>query len=316
MARKPRIEFEGAFYHVITRGNQQQTTFKERDDFQKYMEILSSYKRRFNFLLYAYILMNNHVHLLIETVQTPLSKILQGINQSYTMYFNRKYKTSGHLFQGRYKAILCDRDEYLLALIKYIHHNPVRAKKVERPDEYEWSSYRHYAQRQQQTGIVDTDPVLRMFSEDKTTARKLFRNYISEKAGITGDEIYRAVDQRILGDEEFIEKVKEKSAGNIKSGKRPRQYSLNAIMGVIGMAYRISLKEIRSSSKDRALTKAKTVLSLVAREYGYKNKEIADFIQKDPVVITRHLKEKANLQEDMEKIMRLLKAKLNVNKEV
>ena len=118
MARKPRIEFKGAFYDVIVRGNQQQTTFKERDDFQKYMGILSSYKQRYDFLLYAYILMNNHVHLLIETVQTPLSKILQGINQSYTMYFNRKCKTSGHLLQGRYKAILCDRDEYLLALIK------------------------------------------------------------------------------------------------------------------------------------------------------------------------------------------------------
>ncbi|MBI5327113.1 MAG: transposase [Deltaproteobacteria bacterium] len=314
MARKPRIEFNGAFYHVITRGNQQQKTFKERNDFQKYMEILSSYKQKYNFLVYAYILMSNHVHLLIETAQTPLSKILQGINQSYTMYFNRKYKTSGHLFQGRYKAILCDRDEYLLVLIKYIHHNPVRAKIVERPDEYEWSSYRHYVQRQEQAGIVDTDHVLRMFSEDKTTARKLFRAYISERAGMGGDEIYRTVDQRILGDEEFIEKVKEKSNGNINSGKRPWQYSLNTIMGVIEIAYGVSLKEIRSSGKDRALTKAKTVLSLVAGEYGYKNKEIADFIQKDPVVITRHLKERANLQKDMEKVMGLLNGKLIVNK--
>lgn len=128
MARKPRIEYEGAFYHVITRGNQRQRVFKGDDDFQKYISLLAFYKERYKYSLYAYALMSNHVHLLIETRQIPLSKILQGINQSYTMYFNRRYKTVGHLFQGRYKAILCDKDAYLLSLIKYIHLNPVKAK--------------------------------------------------------------------------------------------------------------------------------------------------------------------------------------------
>jgi len=307
--RKPRIEFEGAFYHVITRGNQRQKTFRDQEDFRKYLEILSNYKQRYNFLLYAYILMNNHVHLLLETAQTPLSKILQGINQSYTMYFNKKYKTSGHLFQGRYKAILCDRDEYLLALIKYIHHNPLRAKIAELPDEYEWSSYRQYAQRQGHPGIVDTDNVLRMFSEDKSTARKLFRAYVSEGGGIARELMYRTVDQRILGGEEFIEKVKGKGAVDIRSGKGPREYSLHAISGAVGKTYGFSLKEIRSSGKDRVLKKAKTVLSLVAVHYGYKNKEVAAFIQKDPVVVTRHLKERTELQEDIDRVIRLLKEK-------
>ncbi len=121
MARKPRIEYEGAFYHVITRGNQRQKIFREDEDYNKYLEILSRYKSQYKYRLYAYVLMNNHVHLLIEIRDNPLSKIQQGINQSYTIYFNKKYNTVGHLFQGRYKAILCDKEAYLLSLIKYIH---------------------------------------------------------------------------------------------------------------------------------------------------------------------------------------------------
>jgi len=130
MARKPRIEFEGGFYHVITRGNQRQKVFLDERDFLKYLEFLSDYKDRYGFWIYAYVLMSTHVHLLIETGQVPLSKILQGINQRFTMYFNWRHGTVGHLFQGRYKAILCDKDAYLLGLIKYLHCNPVRAGMV------------------------------------------------------------------------------------------------------------------------------------------------------------------------------------------
>jgi len=98
MARKPRIEFEVAFYHVITRGNQRQKIFKDDKDYKKYLEILFEYKKQYHYHLFAYVLMNNHVHLLLETKDIPLSRIQQGINQRYTMYFNKKYKTVGHLF--------------------------------------------------------------------------------------------------------------------------------------------------------------------------------------------------------------------------
>ena len=95
MARKPRIEYEGAFYHIITRGNQRQKIFGDEKDYSKYLEILTRYKSQYKYRLYAYVLMNNHVHLLIETKDIPLSKIQQGINQSYTIYFNKKYNTVG-----------------------------------------------------------------------------------------------------------------------------------------------------------------------------------------------------------------------------
>jgi hypothetical protein len=111
----------------------------------------------------------------METGDVRLSKIMQGLNQTYTMYFNRRYRTVGHLFQGRYKAILCDREAYLLGLVKYIHKNPVRAKIVERLDAYAWSSHHTYTGKNNPLAIVDADQVLRMFSKNKTLARKKYR---------------------------------------------------------------------------------------------------------------------------------------------
>src|SRR4030042_5811010 len=198
MARKPRIEYEGALYHVITRGNQRQRIFKDKEDYQRYLKILADYKIRYEYVLYAYVLMSNHVHLLMETRETSLSKILQGINQSYTMYFNRRYGTVGHLFQGRYKAILCDKDEYLLSLVKYIHLNPVRAGVAKEVENYPWSSHRVYIGRGEgeRTEIVDTNQVLRMFSENKGRARRAYRLYMGEKEGIGTEGVYAKVDQR------------------------------------------------------------------------------------------------------------------------
>jgi len=154
MPRKPRIEYEGAFYHVITRGNQRQQIFRDAADFQKYHQFLTIYKNRTRCRVYAYALMNNHVHLLLETADVPLSRIMQGLNQTYTMFFNRKYRTVGHLFQGRYKAILCDRVAYLLGLIKYIHHNPVRAKAAQSPDDYIWTSHHAYTGKNNPLGLT------------------------------------------------------------------------------------------------------------------------------------------------------------------
>jgi REP element-mobilizing transposase RayT len=226
MARKPRIEYEGAFFHVITRGNQKQNIFKDPLDHRKFIEILIGYKQRYHFHLYAYILMSNHVHLLIETGDIPLSKILQGVNQRYTMYYNRRYKTVGHLFQGRYKAILCDRDRYLLALIKYIHYNPLRAKIAESLDQYTWSSHRAYLTKTEQSALLDTDLVLRMFSENKSRARKQYAMFMNDGATVKQEDIHATIDQRLLGDERFVEKVVEKHEGEIKKERRKKEYTL------------------------------------------------------------------------------------------
>ncbi len=307
MARKPRIEFEGAFYHIIIRGNQRQKIFKDKYDFLKYLEILSYYKKRYNFFLYSYVLMSNHAHLLIETQEIALSKILQGINQRFTMYFNKRYRTVGHLFQGRYKAILCDRDRYLLALIKYIHNNPVRARIVKKTEEYKWSSHNEYAKKTNRDDIVDADKVLRMFSEDKTEARRLYREFVCDGIAIKKEDIYSTIDQRILGDEEFAEEVVERYEVNVKEGKRNREYTLGEISRGVEKICRVTLKQIRQKSKSEEISTAKKLLSLVANEYGYKGREIAEFIQKDPAVVTRYLKEKTVFTKEIVKVIKVMK---------
>ena len=109
MARKPRIEYPGAFYHVMTRGNRKEAIFKDDKDRLRFLQKLLEYKERYGFVLYGYTLLKNHIHLLIETRDAPLSRIMQGFLQSYTQWYNDKYRTVGHLFQGRYKAISCDK---------------------------------------------------------------------------------------------------------------------------------------------------------------------------------------------------------------
>ena len=131
MARKPRVEFEGAFLYVIARGNQRQKIFRDDRDRLYYLKRVEHYRERYRFIVYAYVLMSNHVHLLLETGKIPLSKVLQGIQFTYSQYYNRRYRTVGHLFQGRYKTIICDRDAYLLGLVRYIHLNPARIKNPE-----------------------------------------------------------------------------------------------------------------------------------------------------------------------------------------
>jgi putative transposase len=315
MARKPRIEYEGAFYHVITRGNQRQRVFKGSDDFQKYINLLAFYKERYKYSLYAYVLMSNHLHLLIETRTIPLSKILQGINQSYTMYFNRKYKTVGHLFQGRCKVILCDKDAYLLSLIKYIHLNPVRANIAKAAGEYRWSSHRSY-DKQKNNDLVDTDQVLRMFSEDKSQARKLYRAHIDDSIEVKKEDIYKTVSQRILGEEKFVDKVMEKIDERFENKRKHHEYSLKKIVETIGKMRGITLKQLREKSKNRERLTVRKLASLAAREFGYKGKEIAFYLQKDPSVITRYFKEGENFKADMERALNILSDTSICNKQV
>jgi len=307
MARKPRIEFEGGFYHVITRGNQRQKVFLEEKDFLKYLEFLSDYKDRYGFWIYAYVLMRTHVHLLIETGQVPLSKILQGINQRFTMYFNWRYGTVGHLFQGRYKAILCDKDTYLFSLVKYLHCNPVRAGMVRQPEEYRWSSHREYL-GMNKNGLVDTGLLLGMFSEDLKRGCRLYREYMRKEEKTSKDEFYRTVDQRVLGDEAFVEEVRKRVEKRTLTGRKRYGVSLGEIARGIEEDTGIRLSELRGKGKDSGVMEGRKLFSLAGREYGYKGKEIAEFMGKDPAAVTGYLNRSQNLRAKMERLILRLEA--------
>jgi len=141
VARPLRIEYEGAFYHVTARGNERKEIFFAGHDYAKFMDYLRETRDRYHFLLHCYVLMPNHYHLLIETPEGNISQVMHRLNASYTGYINRTRQRTGHLFQGRYKAILVDRDNYLLELSRYVHLNPVRAGMVSNPGDYPHSSY-------------------------------------------------------------------------------------------------------------------------------------------------------------------------------
>lgn len=283
MARPPRIQFPGAFYHVIVRGNQQQDIFVDDQDKVEFLERIKRYKEKCGFILYGYVLMTNHVHLLIETPKTPISKIMQLINFTYTQYFNKKHAKVGHLFQGRYKSFLCDRDEYLLGLVRYIHLNPVRAKMVKEPHKYRWSSHNDYIKGR--NSFIDTDRVLRLFSERPSQASILYRDFVGQPIGYERDEsIYNAVGQQILGDDSFIEKI-EQAIDNLKKPiKRPSlQKIFSAVADVTGVAH----EEITSRSRGGDVKLARNILVGVCREVGYRLVDLQSELRRDLSVLSR-----------------------------
>lgn len=200
-----RIEFEGAVYHVTSRGNQRERIFWDDKDREEFKRILKRTKERYGYLIHAYVLMDNHYHLLIETPYANLKQIMQNINTSYTVYANRRHKRFGHLLQGRYKAFIVDKESYLLELGRYIHLNPVRAGIVKEPGEYRWSSYREYIHGSRHQAITDTDNTLYVFSKRRAIAVKKYQEFVD--AGISEVSPLDKVVGSILGNEIFKEKV-------------------------------------------------------------------------------------------------------------
>ncbi len=207
MARPPRIEYKGAFYHITSRGNERRRIYYTRSDYEKFKEYLKEAQDKYGYLLHCYVLMNNHYHLLVETPDANLSKMMHYINGSYTNYINIKRKRSGHLFQGRYKAIVIDQDSYLLELSRYIHLNPVRARMVDKPEEHPFGSYRSYILGKKDN-LVYRDRIWGMISEKRPDAAKGYRNFVNRGIGLKLEnplrDVYGGV---VLGKAGFVKEV-------------------------------------------------------------------------------------------------------------
>jgi REP element-mobilizing transposase RayT len=210
MTRPLRVEYPGAYYHVINRGNNQEKIFLNDRDKEKFLEYLGKANRRFFIIIHTYCLMSNHFHLLVETPESNLSMAMQWINVSYATYFNRKRGRHGHLFQGRFKAILIDADEYLKHLSRYIHLNPVRAKMVPTPSTYQWSSYAAFIGELKVPPFLETDWLLSNFGKRKKIAQRNYKDFVEGADINTVENPHKQITEGfILGDLDFVKWVKE-----------------------------------------------------------------------------------------------------------
>ena len=206
MTRPLRIEFPGAIYHVTSRGNARRKIFLEEEDRNDFLVTLAWVIERFGWVCHAYCLMGNHFHLMIETPEPNLSRGMRQLNGVYTQGFNRNHRKVGHLFQGRFKSILIERDSYLLELCRYVVLNPMRAKMVKSPDEYAWSSYRPTMGLAPIPPGLSIDWVLGQFAKTKSVARKRYAAFVLEGMGQASP--WKALKgQVLLGSDAFVEKL-------------------------------------------------------------------------------------------------------------
>ncbi|MBI4422083.1 MAG: transposase [Elusimicrobia bacterium] len=181
MGRPTRIQFPGACYHIILQGNNGQDIFLGNQDRRYFLSLLRAYKERFDLAVYAYCLMPSAVELLIETRRPNLSRAMQGFNTLYTKYFNQQHDTSGHVFQGRYKALLVDKESLLLDVTRYIHLGPARAGLKEKPWRYLWSSCPAYIEFGESDPLVDSEPVLRGLAKSRLKQSVRYLHYVRER---------------------------------------------------------------------------------------------------------------------------------------
>jgi REP element-mobilizing transposase RayT len=281
MGRPLRVEYAGALYHITSRGNERKKIFVDDGDRKKFLEILEDYHDRYGILIHGYVLMDNHYHLILETPKGNLLKVMHGLNGRYTGYFNRKYGRAGHLFQGRYRGIIIDKDSYLIPLSRYVHLNPVRARVVERPEHYRWSSYRGYIGREKECGWIEYSWVLPQFGRYRNGARRKYKKYTEEalKSKVE-NPLERLHGQVILGREEFINRVKGMFKGGplsqeILERKRLEQHpALDGVLKLTAKAFKIDEDSIRDRGI-RANTARKVALYFAKRYTGLGNEQIA-----------------------------------------
>jgi len=290
-------------YHVIVRGNQRRKAFLGDADYQAYLERLGRYRRRYGYTIHAYCLMPNHVHLFVESSEQPLAKFMQGLQQSYSQYFNLCHRKAGHVFQGRYKAIVCEKDEYLLQLIRYIHLNPVRAGMVKEPQQYLYSGHRAYLDGKA-AEVIDPRAVL-----DLMGGKARYRSFVSGgmKEGHR-EEYYEVEDQRFLGAEGFGEKLQDEQEEPRPKKRRPLEKVIQALANAVG----IESNALTSADRSWSVSKARTMIAYVlVRRQGYSLSEVARYFGRDAATVgtligrlSERMEENEDIRREIDKLNR------------
>ena len=250
MARPLRLEFAGALYHVTSRGDRREDVFLGDDDRRDWLEVLGIVCARFNWVVHAFCQMTNHYHLLLETVDGNLSRGMRQLNGVYTQRVNRRHGLVGHLFQGRYKAILVQRETYLLELARYVVLNPLRANMVESLEEWRWSSYPCTTGQEASPPWLDADWLLGQFGPDRSKALQEYRRFVMAGRGLPST-MHETRHQLLLGDDAFVERHWET--------KNPE--ALREMSKAHRRSVALSLDEYRMRHPDRDEAMARAYLS-------------------------------------------------------
>jgi REP element-mobilizing transposase RayT len=226
MSRPIRIEFPDALYHVTSRGDRREDIFDDDVDRQALLDILAQVVEQFNWLCYAWCLMDNHYHLLVQTPDANLSKGMRQLNGVFTQTSNRRHNRVGHLFQGRFKAILVDSDAYLLELARYAVLNPVRAGMVKKPDKWKWSSYRASMGLVTAQPFLAVDGLLAQFAKRRAVAQARYARFVAE--GIKAPSPWQDLKGQVfLGDERFVQNMQtladKRKRGDVQIPKAHRR---------------------------------------------------------------------------------------------
>ena len=312
MSRRPRIHYPGAFYHLILRGNAKQPIFHGRDEIRYFEHILAQGLEEHSHRLYAFCWMNNHVHMALQAPDTPLSKMMQSLSQRYTRWFNHRYDRVGHLFQGRYKAILIENNEYLVELIRYIHLNPVRAKLVTDPLDYKASSHGAYLNCNTAPPWLSIDLGLKQFGETEESARASYLNFMGQpidedrQAKLTKDN----TEARILDGDVFPRKTMKDSCNPAGSNR-----TIEETADLVAKEQGIDSRELTTASRSRNITKARAIITLLALDHSQHTlADLARYFGREGPTLSRQvnnlrdqMKKNSDLRKKFEKLIKELK---------
>jgi REP element-mobilizing transposase RayT len=254
MARPLRIEYPGAWYHVMNRGRRSEDIFLEEMDYETFVDLLKESSEMWNVRIAAYCLMTNHYHILVQTPDANIARCMRHINGVYTQRFNRAHSCDGQLFRGRYKSILVNGDSYLLQLVRYIHRNPVRAGLAGQPDDYQWSSHNGYLSIAKKWDWLHKEFIFSLLTLDRRQWIKHYRKFLSVESE---EEIYGVLDRKkwpaFLGPESFMDWVKGKYYGAKTDQDVPQAKELaptpDIIIAVVCEYYQVSEDDLYRSQR-------------------------------------------------------------------
>ena len=263
MARPIRLEFPGAIYHVTTRGDGEGDIFIDDQDRQQFLAVLGEVVVRAGWIVHAYVLMDNHYHLLVETPMANLSRGMRQLNGVYTQRFNRLHGSGGRVFQGRFKAILVERDSALLELCRYVALNPLRLKAVKNISRYRWSSYRATAGETKSPAWLNTGWVLSHFGRSMSVAQRKYIEFVAAGTALPSP-LDRVKSQILLGSPAFVTKMKQRLVSNVDNKRNKKPIKRPKLSSLFPMNVR-NEKTLRNEAIKRAY-----------QEYGYTMAAIAD----------------------------------------